>query len=592
MGEYDIGFVETKNFKKTKKEEYLDIDETLIELEKNSNIIRMELNTVELPLFSKDSKREKNQIKVYYFKNDKSSYLEIEAPANSSIPGEFEERVFIALTKLIKKNNYGRKFIVTTNDVLNSMNLTNAFYYKKIREAMILLSKTNYTFKNSLYSNKEKGIIDKEIISSIMNITIISKKEKRSEKIEQFQDGRIKEVYEVSFNDYFYENIIEKGYLAFDSEKLLSIESSVSRSIYTMIEKWRNYELYLKRPIFFIARRIPLAWHKKNIKRTINIVEKGLIELKRENLIKEFNIIKNNKWELAEVEIFFEEEHNKIKRETFYSERKEFNQIELLITSTEEKVKCISEEQNDISKILNLFPLKVLEMKTFENFIKESIEKYGFDYVLLTSEYTVLKKPSSYKSYLAKALEGNWADEYIINKNQKNRENKKIEEKNKIQEAIIIQDEKDEKFKYCWDDFLNLDENLKLEIENETYKNFLKESNSLDNKIMRGIFEKSKKSLILREMENFNFEKKEIDLEIEKEYEKEYQGIYESKKEYLNLVMFISEILNKCVEKGIKIDKEKLENIKMMLEVLNEYRDTQISVKWIENKTGLLILFK
>ncbi len=227
----DNWWIETRDFKKTRKEEYLDIDETLVELEKNSSIIRLELNSIELPLFSKDTKRIKNQIKVYHFKTDKSSFLEVEAPAGFSIPGEFEERVFITLTKIMKNNNYSRKFIITANELLENMGLSNAFYYKKIRDALTLLSKTNYTFANSLYSNKESGILDEKIMSSIMNISIISKKDKRAGEIECFEDGRIKEVYEISFTDYFYDNIIRKGYLAFDSGKLLAIENSVSRAI-------------------------------------------------------------------------------------------------------------------------------------------------------------------------------------------------------------------------------------------------------------------------------------------------------------------------------------------------------------------------
>ena len=46
-----------KKIIKTKVEEYLDIDETLVELEKDKDIIRFEINIVELPLFSKDTKR-------------------------------------------------------------------------------------------------------------------------------------------------------------------------------------------------------------------------------------------------------------------------------------------------------------------------------------------------------------------------------------------------------------------------------------------------------------------------------------------------------------------------------------------------------
>ena len=63
----DVGFEKNISFKKTRKEEYLNIDETLAELERSSSIIRLEMNSIELPLFSKDSRRVKDQIKVYHF---------------------------------------------------------------------------------------------------------------------------------------------------------------------------------------------------------------------------------------------------------------------------------------------------------------------------------------------------------------------------------------------------------------------------------------------------------------------------------------------------------------------------------------------
>ena len=94
-------------------------------------------------------------------------------------------------------------------------------------------------------------------------------------------------------------------------------------------------------------------------------------------------------------------------------------------------------EKSDISEILKLFPEKVLSMKTFETFIKNAVEKKGFDYVKGTAEYTVLKKPKSYKSYLSKALEENWADEHIANKKSRIKQQQKNETINfvEIEEA-------------------------------------------------------------------------------------------------------------------------------------------------------------
>ena len=592
---------EKRDFKKTVKEEYLDIDETLIELEKNSNIIRLELNTIELPLFSKDTKRVKNQIKVYHFKTDKSSYLEVEAPASHSIPGEFEERVFITLTKIMKNNNYSKKFLVSANEILENMGLSNSFYYKRIKDSLTLLSKTNYTFMNSLYSNIESGIIDKKVISSIMNITIISKKDKRAEEIEFFEDGRIKEIYEISFSDYFYDNIIRKGYLAFDSEKLLSIENSIARSIYTITEKWRGYNLKFRKEAFFIARRIPLRWDKTQIKRTIDTLEKALIELKSQNLIKDYKIIKESKWELAEIEITYDEVHNKTKRETFYTDKNEFTDMEMLVHSTEEKIKTISDEieNGNIAELLKIFPERIIEMKTFEPFIKNAVEKYGFEYVKYTSEYTLLNNPKNLKGYLSKALSENYADEYIAQKKVKEKKKiKKTEEIKPIEEAQIV-----ETFKYSWEDYLSLDPALQGEIEEAAYEEFLIQSESSDNKIVRGIFDKSKKSIVLKVMGSYNFEKpteivdpvvepkekpktpkeqKKVETKSIVENSNEIIGVYQSIPEFMVVVSKLAK------EKNIDFD---LVNIVPVFKLFCEYEDINIKIVYSEDtKQGTIII--
>ena len=597
----DNWWEESRSFKKTKVEEYLNIDETLVELEKNSSVIRLEMNSIELPLFSKDPKRIKNEIKVYHFKTDKSSFLEIEAPAGSSIPGEFEERVFIALTKIMKKNGYKKNFIVTLNEIIENLNVNNSFYIAKIKKALVLLSKTNYTFKNSLYSNEAKGILDKEIISTIMSITIITRKDSDADKVDQFEDKRVKEVYLISFTEHFYNNIIAKGYLAFDSEKLLAIENSVSRSVYTMIEKWRGYELYLKRPVFFIARRIPLKWDKKNIGRTVKIIEKALNDLKNQELIKHFNIIKEKKWELAEIEVFFEESHNDIKRETFFSDINNFKGLDMIVTSTEEKSKeIIISGENSIEEILRMFPERVVQMKTFEGFIKNSVEKHGFDYVKHTAEYTIMKKPSSYKSYLLKALEGNWADEYIAQK--KSKENKKNKKEEMINEAPIEEAQIVETFKYNWEDYLSLNPTLQSEIESAAYKEFLVQTKSIDNKIIRGIFEKSKNAFILNIMKNYTFE---THSEIEKNI-KEEPIVFEEKKKIETLQEFVqnsNEIINKYasitdfVVEVSKIAKEKnitfdLVNVVPVFKLFGEYESNDIKIVYNEETKEGTILIK
>ena len=560
---------ESKQFSKTKNEEFLDIDETLAELEKSSNVIRLEMNTIELPLFSKNPKRTKNEIKVYHFKTDKSSYLEIEAPAGFAIPGEFEERVFIGLTKIMKKNNYSRKFVVSVNEILESLGLSNPIYYKKIKDSLVLLSKTNYTFFNSLYSNKDSGVLDKEVISSIMNVTVITRKDDVSKNIDAFDDGRVREVYEIVLSDYFYNNIITKGYMAFDAEKLLLIDNSIARSIFTMVEKWRGYKLYLRRPVFFIARRIPLKWNKTQIKRTVDIIEKALIVLKSSNLIDGYKIVREKKWELAEVEITFTEEHNKTKRETFFTEKNEFDNFEMVVTETEERLKDYS--PGDIDEILSLFPERVQQMKTMESFINDSVKKYGFDYVKFTSEYVSIKKPKSYKNYLAQALENNWADEYIAGKKLKEQKVVKEEPKEIIEEAVIMN-------KYSFDDFVNYSVELQEEITDKVYADFLKESDSADNKTMRGIFEKSKKALIVKYI-NGN----EI---IETIEEVTKNKIDEITGQYISITKFLFEVSEVANNKEIPFSIEKVAPI---FKVFNEFEDEFIKIDYnIETKIGTI----
>ena len=42
-----------------------------------ADLIRLDMNIIEYPLFSRNRKREKNQILKYYFNNNKSKYIEI-----------------------------------------------------------------------------------------------------------------------------------------------------------------------------------------------------------------------------------------------------------------------------------------------------------------------------------------------------------------------------------------------------------------------------------------------------------------------------------------------------------------------------------
>ena len=59
-------------------EEFVDISDSLIELEKNRDLIRLEMNIVEYPIFSKNKNIKQNQVRKYYFNSEKTSFWKLD----------------------------------------------------------------------------------------------------------------------------------------------------------------------------------------------------------------------------------------------------------------------------------------------------------------------------------------------------------------------------------------------------------------------------------------------------------------------------------------------------------------------------------
>ena len=107
------------------------------------------------------------------------------------------------------------------------------------------------------------------------------------------------------------------------------------------------------------------------------------------------------------------------------------------------------------------------------------------------------------------------------------------------------------------------------DLEVKAYENFLKEANSIDNKIMRGIFEKSKKALI------------------SKEYIKTLKESDESSKKYQSLSAFILECLNYFKINNFPMDSE---NFMKMFSFMKVYEDDIVLMKYNEeSKLGEII---
>lgn len=232
-------------------EEDVIVDEKFI---KNKELIRMDLNIIQFPIFSKNTQRKVNQIIKYYFNKNRDTYITVSPIAGDYIPGEMEEKVFIALMQIMKERNMPQKFIVSAAELREKLKLnSDRHYYSNIKKSLLRLSETNYNFKNTMYSSELGGTIKEEISTSILSLRVVNLSLKMNERYrDKINDKRIKEIYEISISDHFYKNIIKKGYLVYNSKTLLEIESSTARTIYMLIEKIRFQKLYLKLDTLFL----------------------------------------------------------------------------------------------------------------------------------------------------------------------------------------------------------------------------------------------------------------------------------------------------------------------------------------------------
>lgn len=542
-------------------EEFVDISDSLIELEQDRDLIRLEMNIVEYPIFSKNKNIKQNQVRKYYFNSEKTSYLEVLPSFNSSIPGDFEERIFISLTKIMRDRGYKQTFYTNISEILDNLNVprsTKNGLYKKTKESIDKMANSTYRFKNLFYSNEMSKVIDDLINTNMFTYRVITFRDAENTEEDFFADKRIKEVYKITFTDEFYKNIVAKGYLAFDAEELLNIKDSITRSIFTMITKWRHNSLELKRPAYFIARRIPIAW--KNVSRAIKIIENSCIYLKKNNFILDYKIEKKGKIDTTEFIFYFAEHHNKIKQRNFYDEKSTFDRYITHeehdeITQSGDLLTALNSEKYE--KIMEIVPDSFKRLTTFPKELKKALAQYDYYYVKYTLEYTINNSKTSSLKYFKDALKYRWAEEYI-SKRQVKKSEKKVE-KPVIEEVKIVKENLP-----LWEEFTALDERIQNLIEEKAYEKFLIEANSADNKIMKSIFEKSKKSLILKEFR----ERQTITLD---------SG--DDKKTYQSLSSFILECLNFFKVNEIKIDNE---NFMTMFSFMKEYEDEFVQMKYDE----------
>ncbi|MGX6592808.1 hypothetical protein [Cetobacterium ceti] len=517
-------------------EEDVIVDEKFI---KNKELIRVDLNIIQFPIFSKNTQRKVNQIIKYYFNKNRDTYITVSPIAGDYIPGEMEEKVFIALMEIMKEKNMPQKFIVSAMDLKERLKLNNVGRYNSIiKKSLLRLSETNYNFKNTMYSSELGGTIKEEISTSILSLRVVNLSLKMNERYrDKIKDKRIKEIYEISISDHFYKNIIKKGYLVYNSKTLLEIESSTARTIYMLIEKIRFQNLYLKLDTLFLIKRIPLKYDKKNISRTVKTLENALDELVEKNLILNFKFIKESTWEKSEIEINFPESANKEKQNRFYDDRNDFKKLITLnsISETEHEMLEVPTEEN-IDRIFGLLPSKARNLKTMERTIGEAIEKYGYEKVKNAAIYTKEQKADKIRSYFLKTLENNWADDM----------EEPITRSSKIDFKPIL-DENTNKDVSQWNRslytaFEKLPENIQNGIETYAYRDYIKEC-GMESKIQQMAFKYSREKYICEFLEKHpEILKDEVEEEEIKEIPQKNKNVITDVKDIKEKIMTVIEL--------------------------------------------------
>lgn len=476
------------------------------ELVKNKSLIRMDMNIVQFPVFSKNTKRKKNEITTYFFNKNRDTYITVKPSAGELIPGEAEEKIFIALMKLLKEKNMAQEFVVTANEIRDAAKIHASHYIKEIKRALSRLSDTSYVFKNTMYSNELGGILNHEVNTPILTFKTLSLKREENKKIKNnIKDNRIKEVYCIRISDHFYQNIVKRGYLVYDSDILLDIQSSIARTLYMLLEKIRFEELYVRESIYALIKKIPLKYEKNSLPTTVKTIEKALNELKEKKLIKNFNFLKPTTWLEADIEVFFDESHNVSKQERFNVDNQEIKNIynNLAITHTEknieENLETFKVTDEMIAEIFGIMPLKAKNLKSLPKTIRDCIEKYGYNRVKSATYYLKAQKNlTSPRSYFLKTLENGWDKDIVIEPEKQ----VQLELEN-INEIENFEEKQEQNFISQEKYFNTLSEEKQLELEEEVYKDYIKQCGQ-ETKIQKIAFKAAKKSLIFKYILNNN----------------------------------------------------------------------------------------
>ena len=491
-------------------------------LENESDLIRMEMNIIEFPLFSRNRKAKKGKPIRYMFDSKKDRYLEI-IPGKDKIPGEFDEKVFLGIIRLHQHQNLEQKIYTDYPTLLEEIGINyNGKNIELLKKSLSRLTQTSYIFNNVFYSNAKKAMLKNEKIEtsifSIKTITLKKAQKNSEEYLKFFRNEKIKEIVEITYLGLFYENIMLKGFLRFDSKELLKIEDSVTRNLYMMITKWRNKKLGVRLYSFFLASRIPLSWEKKNVSKTVSKLKKSLDNLKEQGKLKNYIFDRNGKLEQSFFDIFFDKTHNF----DHFTDNEKIGQEDFQIEYIEEKDYIISDEKdfiipkehdirgnNELRTLLNLLPEEEIDNKVKkEKWIKKiekALQEHSYNAILDDILYSK-ENADNFESFFSSSIkDGHWGLGYKEKVQIKEAEKENEEQLEKERAAEKIKEEEEQK--RIEEEYEKLDllyeeksEEEKEEIYNIALKLMEKDGHSLVNKrVLKVMFNTAYKYKAMKE---------------------------------------------------------------------------------------------
>lgn len=564
-------------------EEELYVDENSI---KNKSLVRVDINIIQFPIFSKNTKKRKNEITTYYFNKNRDTFITVTPSAGEYIPGETEEVIFIALMSIMKRNGMKQEFYTTSSEIKTEAKISSKNYGAVIKNSLMRLSSTNYNFKNTMYSSENKGVISEEVSTPILTFKAKSLLEKNHQHLRtEFNDKRIKEAYWIKISDHFFDNMVNKGYFVYDSDLLLDLKSSIARTIYMLIEKLRFNQNYLKIDTVFLIKRIPLKFEKRNLPQTIKTLEGAFKELVAKNLIEKYNFLKDSTWLKSEIEIHFPEISIVDKQKRFFEDLNYFKKISsnMLISDMEHEV--IKNENENITpelveEIFNLMPKEAKKLTTMPKTIYESLLKFGLDKVKKTALYMAKQKSlKSPRGYFLKALENDWAEDIIDIV-----ENKKLDFKeNTLNFNDKIEAEKKENQNILFSKFEKLPLEIQNGIEGYVYREYIKLC-GMETKVQQLAFLGSRKKLICDYLEKYPQLVKEVEVIKKQESEPVIEESLIILRDKEKLRNYVDEYVNIYIDL-IKEENINLEEIKkkIILDCMRDFLNKTLTLEKLED---------